>query len=204
MFWDKLTKAKYYPAIAIGLITFGSLSALWVLTASLWFRGGLPSQGLNELTPVEDKIATDSMSPAIAASPGNSPAPLPSPTPLVQSRERLEPGTRAVNRQGKLRISNSTEYPVRIALLAKLPASGGNTVASYEPPAHWDFAPQEGGTKGLLVGLPSRNLKVKKGDILVAFAQDGSRRYWGPYVVGETNVPAWNPKAAEWQLTLEP
>lgn len=204
MFWDKLTKAKYYPAIAIGLITFGSLSALWLLSASLWFRGGQPSQGLSELTPVEDKIATDSMPPAIAA-PDSSPAPVPAPTPqTVQSRERLEPGTRAVNRQGKLRISNPTEYPVRIALLAKLPATSGKAAAGYEPPAHWDFAPQEGGTKGLLVGLPSRNLKVKKGDILVAFAQDGSRRYWGPYVVGETSVPAWNPKAAEWQLTLEP
>jgi hypothetical protein len=37
----------------------------------------------------------------------------------------------------------------------------------------------------------------------VAFAQDGSRRYWGPYVVGETSSPEWNPQTQEWQLVLQ-
>jgi hypothetical protein len=62
----------------------------------------------------------------------------------------------------------------------------------------------EGGSKGLLLSLPQETLKLKKGDVLVAFAQDGSRQYWGPYVVGETPSPVWNQKQAEWQLVLKP
>lgn len=107
-------------------------------------------------------------------------------------------------RQGVLRISNPTEYPIRVALLAKKSTSSTPAKPAYEVPAHWDFAPQEGGTKGLIVSLPNQNLKVKKGDVLVAFAQDGSRRYWGPFVVGETELPVWNPKGAEWDLVLQP
>ena len=71
-------------------------------------------------------------------------------------------------------------------------------------PAHWDFAPQEGSDRGLIVSLPNHNLRIKQGDILVAFAQDGSRRYWGPFVVGETALPTWNPRATEWELLLSP
>jgi len=84
-------------------------------------------------------------------------------------------------------------------LLAK-----GQVEKSYSKPAHWDFAPGEGGGKGLMLSLPEGKLKVKQGDILVVFAQDGSRRYWGPYVAGETASPAWNSKAGEWQLVLSP
>jgi hypothetical protein len=62
----------------------------------------------------------------------------------------------------------------------------------------------EGGSQGLLLSLPQETLKLKKGDVLVAFAQDGSRQYWGPYVVGETPSPVWNQKQAEWQLVLKP
>ncbi|MCC3570669.1 MAG: hypothetical protein JGK30_00620 [Microcoleus sp. PH2017_40_RAT_O_B] len=99
---------------------------------------------------------------------------------------------------GSLRVSNRSEHPVRVALLSKR-----QTEKSYGKPAHWDFAPGEGGGKGLMLSLPEGKLKVKQGDILVVFAQDGSRRYWGPYVAGETASPAWNPKAEEWQLTLQ-
>jgi hypothetical protein len=74
----------------------------------------------------------------------------------------------------------------------------------YAEPAHWDFAPGEGSRQGLILSLPNGNLKLKQGDILVAFAQDGSRRYWGPYVVGETAAPIWNSKVSEWQLILQP
>jgi hypothetical protein len=56
----------------------------------------------------------------------------------------------------------------------------------------------------LILSLPQGNLKLKQGDILVAFAQDGSRRYWGPYVVGETTAPILNRKTSEWQLILQP
>jgi hypothetical protein len=108
-----------------------------------------------------------------------------------------------IHREGRLRISNPTEYPVRVALLPQAPSPVGT--APYEPPAHWDFDPEEGYTTGLLVGLPNQTrLQVKAGDVLVAFALDGSRRYWGPYVVGSTEIPNWEPKGKEWQLILQP
>lgn len=111
-------------------------------------------------------------------------------------------------RQGLLRVGNSTEHPVRVALLLKKSAPAKNSTTgdevSYEPPAHWDFEPGEGSNKGLLLSLPNRSLKLKHGDVLVAFAQDGSRRYWGPYVVGETTAPDWVPNSTEWQLVLQP
>lgn len=102
-------------------------------------------------------------------------------------------------REGALRVSNPTEHPVRLAFLEQ--KSSGN---SYEKPAHWDFAPMEGGSQGLILSLPQAQLMLKKGDILVAFAQDGSRLYWGPYVVGETDSPVWNQEKGEWQLVLQP
>ncbi|BAY25064.1 hypothetical protein NIES2100_48640 [Calothrix sp. NIES-2100] len=104
--------------------------------------------------------------------------------------------------QGTLRMSNQTNQPVRLALLAR--QSGGNSAnkTQHEIPAHWDFAPQEGSEKGMLLSLPNGNLKLEKGDIVVAFAQDGSRRYWGPYVVGETSLPKWDSQKQEWQLIL--
>jgi hypothetical protein len=106
-----------------------------------------------------------------------------------------------INRQGLLRISNPTDYPVRVALLSQWPAPA----TTYAPPAHWDFDPEEGYTKGLLVGLPNQTrMQVKSGDVLVAFALDGSRRYWGPYVVGATDLPNWESKGKEWQLILQP
>jgi hypothetical protein len=105
--------------------------------------------------------------------------------------------------QGGLRMSNQTTTPVRLALLAKYTQQKNTkTATNYNLPAHWDFAPQEGSAKGLMLSLPQGNLKLEKGDILVAFAQDGSRRYWGPYVVGETPEPAWNSQRQEWQLVL--
>ncbi len=105
---------------------------------------------------------------------------------------------------GALRVSNQTDYPLRLALLARQPAPTGTSSPKYGEPVHWDFAPGEGSSQGLVLSLPEGNLKLKKGDILVAFAQDGSRRYWGPYVVGETDTPVLNRKTSEWQLILQP
>jgi hypothetical protein len=107
---------------------------------------------------------------------------------------------------GTLRMSNLTNQPVRLALLARQAGvkSATSKQTNYDVPAHWDFAPKEGGEKGLILSLPQGNLKLEKGDILVAFAQDGSRRYWGPYVVGETSSPKWNTQSREWQLVLSP
>ncbi|MEH2060524.1 MAG: hypothetical protein V7K97_31225 [Nostoc sp.] len=108
------------------------------------------------------------------------------------------------NQQGSLRISNQTNQPVRLALLARqsVAKGSGTKQTNYDVPAHWDFDPQEGSDKGLILSLPQNNLKLEKGDILVAFAEDGSRRYWGPYVVGETQLPKWNSQNREWQLVL--
>lgn len=92
-------------------------------------------------------------------------------------------------------MSNQTDVPVRVALLARGPGA--------VEPAHWDFAPQEGSKEGLILSLPAGNFKLKKGDILVAFAQDGSGYYWGPYVVGESDAPVWDKKLSQWQLTLK-
>lgn len=103
---------------------------------------------------------------------------------------------------GKLRMSNQSNQPVRLALLARQTSNKGLSDKQAEIPAHWDFDPQEGSTKGLILSLPIGNLKLEKGDILVAFAQDGSRRYWGPYVVGETSQPTWNSQTQEWVLVI--
>lgn len=101
---------------------------------------------------------------------------------------------------GSLRVSNQTKHPIRVVLLAG--ATGKST--PYGQPAHWDFAPEEGRAKGLALSLPEKPLQLQPGDILVAFAQDGSQRYWGPYVVGKTTAPGWKAKGEEWQLVLRP
>ena len=98
---------------------------------------------------------------------------------------------------GRLRVSNQTLHPVRIALLPQSDA------ARFGEPVHWDFAPEEGSLDGLRLSLPSGQQTIQTGDVLVAFAQDGSQRYWGPYVVGDTPLPAWQPISEEWQLTIQ-
>lgn len=120
------------------------------------------------------------------------------PTPAVLQAQKIDPAQVSA-RQGNLRVSNPTEHPVRVALLTRQIAQ-----KTYGEPIHWDFSPMEGGTQGLKVSLPQGDLRLKKGDILVAFAQDGSRLYWGPYIVGETPAPSWNAQKAEWQLVLQP
>lgn len=106
---------------------------------------------------------------------------------------------------GALRIINQTDHPLRVALLAQQTANASTSTGStyVQEPVHWDFAPGEGSSQGLLLSLPAGELKLKKGDILVAFAQDGSRLYWGPYVVGQTNAPIWNRQNSEWQMILK-
>jgi hypothetical protein len=125
----------------------------------------------------------------------------PSPTKAKASPTLPTPETKADHEAGKgsLRVSNPTAHPIRVALLAR-----ESSDQAYSEPAHWDFSPLEGRTQGLLLSLPQGNLKLKKGDILVAFAQDGSRQYWGPFVVGGTSIPVWNPEKGEWVLNLQP
>lgn len=131
--------------------------------------------------------------------------------------------------QGPLRVGNQTEHPLRIAFLAQgkaspivavapeTPAIASNSSTAAPPtasssqasspqrePFHWDFAPAEGGRDGLLLALPEGDLALQSGDVIVAFAQDGSQRYWGPYVVGQTSLPHWNSDRDEWQLLVQP
>ena len=113
-------------------------------------------------------------------------------------------------RSGKLRVGNRSEHPIRLAMRVKAEkAQDGKyneKVASplkYEQPAHWDFYAGEGGDRGLVVALPSRSVYLQRGDVVFAFAQDGSQRYWGPFIVGETDNPIWNDRSSEWQLVLE-
>jgi hypothetical protein len=103
---------------------------------------------------------------------------------------------------GSLRIRNRSAHPVRVAVLLRSVKASTDDQSSYDPPAHWDFAPWEGRERGLLVALPSRTVRIKKGDVLVAFAQDGSQRYWGPFVAGETKQPLWNATSEEWEMVL--
>ncbi len=116
-----------------------------------------------------------------------------------------------------LRVSNQTDHPVRVAVLAKRsamaastapstasnPAASNRTASLTTEPFHWDFAPTEGSIKGLVLSLPEGDLSLQAGDVVVAFAQDGSQQYWGPYVIGETKLPVWNSKTAEWVLIVK-
>ena len=144
-------------------------------------------------TPPVSPVATASADTANELNPDSIPTPPESEEELLSS---IPANTKAT---GSLRVSNRSEHPVRVALLSKRQAE-----KSYGKPAHWDFAPGEGGGKGLMLSLPEGKLQIQRGDILVVFAQDGSRRYWGPYVAGETASPAWNRTAREWQLILQP
>ena len=144
-------------------------------------------------TPPLSPVATASADTANESKPDSIPTPAESEEELLSS---IPANTKAT---GSLRVSNRSEHPVRVALLSKRQAE-----KSYGKPAHWDFAPGEGGGKGLTLSLPEGKLQVQQGDILAVFAQDGSRRYWGPYVAGETASPAWNSTAREWQLILQP
>ncbi|MFM9267928.1 hypothetical protein [Tychonema sp. BBK16] len=186
-------KIKIYP-IAIGLSI--------ALMAAVFSRRVEITISNNSNLPNNLPRTATVIPPATTAAP-NKVIPVKSkPTPIPVEPEELNNASSIptnVEATGVLRVSNRSEHPVRVALLAKR-----ETEKSYSKPAHWDFAPGEGSGKGLMLSLPQTKLKVKQGDILVVFAQDGSRRYWGPYVAGETASPAWNNKTGEWQLILSP
>lgn len=100
----------------------------------------------------------------------------------------------------QLRVSNRTSYPIRVVLLPRQEAKA----QPYNQPLHWDFAPAEGQKNGLLLSRPQGQLHLHDGDVLTAFALDGSRRYWGPYVVGQTVQPTPSSSGSEWHLLLQP
>jgi hypothetical protein len=143
-----------------------------------------------ESSPPDPLPGTAFSPPPVKASPTTPPLA------IAQASNPVSEGT-----TGSFRVSNQTSHPIRVALLSQQPAGEAKT---YAQPAHWDFAPEEGREKGLLLSLPEKQLQLKPGDILVAFAQDGSQRYWGPYVVGTTDAPRWKANGAEWWLVLRP
>lgn len=129
------------------------------------------------------------------------PVPATSP-PIVQIEKPQQTPSKPAPVANGLRVSNQSTYPVRVVLLPRNTKSDNQ--AKYHEPVHWDFAPSEGSQAGLILSLPDGNLRLQTGDILMAFALDGSRRYWGPYSVGETAAPAQSSQSGEWNLTLRP
>jgi len=202
-------KSSVYRHAAVTACALGSLGLLagcWGMTVSI--------ETTNPNTPadVSTEVPQSNINSALAA---NSKEVTNTTSPFTDSIVHKDPQTNSIlaARQsstdktrlpGELRMSNQTNQPVRLALLARQSGNKGLTGKEAEIPAHWDFDPQEGSTKGLILSLPIGNLKLEKGDILVAFAQDGSRRYWGPYVVGETSQPSWNSQSQEWVLVISP
>lgn len=207
-------KSRWQVAAGVTLAAVLCLVSAWVVFKRFTVTAIAPST-LDPL-PAPMSESTEAMGGQATSAPDGTSLPAATPTKQAEVPVGKQPTEALVIRQGVFRIGNPTGYPVRVALLSKkAPAepalSKGNASTakaisqpSYELPSHWDFAPEEGGAKGLLVSLPDRTLKLKKGDVLIAFAQDGSGRYWGPYVVDETALPLWNAKAVEWQLILQP
>jgi hypothetical protein len=149
-------------------------------------------------------IAPDDLVPAdhgpVPANPSGTPTVAPTPAPTVAP-------TLAANQPvpNGLRVKNLSNYPVRLVLLAKQPVAGATPSPSAQTPTiHWDFAPLEGSNSGLILSVPAGTLKLQPGDVLMAFALDGSRQYWGPFVVGQTALPSQKPNSSEWQLDLKP
>ncbi|HEY9626217.1 MAG TPA: hypothetical protein V6C84_02860 [Coleofasciculaceae cyanobacterium] len=206
MLTDNL-KLKLYPAI-IGVMGV-CLTALLMsrFEVQVFTEPAPPDRSTDRVSGAPDLLPTTLPTdpPSATASPTVPPQPeaLPSASPAPSTSPQSQPAS-----SQNLRVSNQTEYPVRVALLAQQPkteaAEDANANSLYEQPVHWDFAPGEGKAKGLKLSLPDGTLQLQDGDVLMAFAQDGSRRYWGPYVVGKTTLPTWNAALQEWQLNLQP
>lgn len=120
-----------------------------------------------------------------------------SPLPTTFIRPTLNDGENI----GNLRVGNRTDRSVRIVLFSRVTSQ--NAWKAIEP-LNWDFAPNEGGKEGLLLSLPNYKIAIGKGDVIIAFATDGSRTYWGPNIVGETDAPYWDSQNNEWSMVLQP
>ncbi len=193
----KLMSLKVYPAI---LAAVGVAIALLAI-GRYWGASEQPASTDVDPSRLSPEIPATPSDPArINSNPNGSvvveqPA-VPDTSPGVDSAEE---STTSLN--SNLRVSNRTIHPIRVALLPQLKTADQS---AYDIPVHWDFAPGEGSQQGLLLSLPDQAVQLQAGDVLVAFAQDGSRIYWGPYVVNQTKLPLWNESQQEWQLILEP
>lgn len=206
----KDVRLKVYPAI-IGVLSACLLALLLSrFDVKVWTEQApdsssvKPDSSESPLPPAATPAPPSASASAVpsATPPAASPSPQPSPIASSSNAAPASTGSRA----GGLRVSNQSTYPVRVALLPQQQDKAGATGAStaFTQPVHWDFAPGEGSAKGLLLSLPDANLRLHEGDVLMAFAQDGSGRYWGPYVVGKTSAPEWNAESKQWRLILQP
>lgn len=94
---------------------------------------------------------------------------------------------------GPLSVSNLSIHPVRVVLQSR----------SAAEPFNWDFSPGEGQEQGLQLSLSQVPLVIDKGDILFIFAIDGSRTYWGPWIVGESSSLVWQGDRRGWSLAIK-
>lgn len=227
-------KLKVYPSLAaaLGLIILGLLLSRFTMT--IWVEPATSPAITAPPTPLpQDRNEPDGDGPrsplplpSPAVSPLATPAAVTTPdrsgteiNPQILPSDNLDDSPFAdpvsSTSVGQLRVSNQTQHPIRVALLFQTPesaatpdsnsiASGTSRSAFSSEPVHWDFAPQEGSAKGLILSLPEGNLSLRPGDVVIAFAEDGSRRYWGPYIVGQTAWPIWDQQTQEWLLTLQP
>jgi hypothetical protein len=170
-------KSSILPVILAAIISGSVAFILGQIQFSLWLEPSAPP---------------DAAPPVIEIDPAP-PSPTVTPT-------RKTPLAKTVLPDG-FRVSNRSPFAVRVVLLSHQTASSAST---YRDPIHWDFAPQEGSQEGLLLSLPEGNLQLSAGDVVVAFALDGSQRYWGPYIVGTSVQPTQAKPDAEWQLILTP
>ncbi|NJK29117.1 MAG: hypothetical protein HC851_03085 [Acaryochloris sp. RU_4_1] len=176
------SKPGIAPMVLAAVVGGSAAFLLTQLYFSIWIE---PSITAAKAPPVLEVKPT--VPPAIATQPSP-----PSPA--------ADPGTDV------LRISNQTRYPVRVVLRSHRNPNHPNSpgTSAFQEPVHWDFAPQEGNQTGLQVTLPEGGLHLSEGDVLMAFALDGSQRYWGPYVVGDTDQPIQQKAVSQWHLVIRP
>jgi hypothetical protein len=168
--------------LALALAALGGGAVVFVLLQlqfSVWIE---PSANKDSTPPVIEVAPSATVEKSLAP-----PSPIVPQAPLVNG----------------LRVRNISPYPVRVVLLSQQVGQPASPANPYRSPVHWDFDPNEGSKAGLLLSLPEGNFTLKSGDVLVAFALDGSRRYWGPYVVGKAGGLSRS-VTLEWQLILSP
>jgi hypothetical protein len=170
-------KSSILPLLLAALLGGAAAFILSQLQFSLWLESSNPKDSIQPVIEVAPDFTPPSASPAPS---GLQP-------PLANG----------------LRVRNTSTYAIRVVLMSQAEGQSSSTVNPYRAPVHWDFAPKEGSQTGLLLSMPEGNLTLKPGDVIVAFALDGSRYYWGPYVVGKTRELSQS-KASEWQLVLKP
>lgn len=191
-------KLKLYPALIGVLTTIIAILLLGRATPLIWKTSSRsPSSGS---LAADRPLALTGVS-SIATVPWTESLPEPAPVPVAVIPTAPLPDT--ATQVGRFRVRNTTSHVVRVVLLSQqVPPTSDNS--PYREAVHWDFAPGEGVGRGLILYLPDGELQLQSNDVLMAFSLDGSQRYWGPYVVGQTSLPVWNGNTQEWTLDLTP